>query len=142
MGRVKLSVKSDYATRAVLGLSRHFPSGSAQRVETLALEQGIPANYLVQILIELKSGSIVRSQRGKVGGYLLAKPPRSITLGEVLRCVQGPLFETAAISDPRCPAELKHAWLTLQRVLDQTANAITFQQLLDQGEAKEKMYYI
>lgn len=139
---MKLSVKTDYAARAVLGLARKFQSGAAQRIETLASEQGIPANYLVQILIELKSGSIVRSHRGKEGGYLLAKPPRDITLGEVLRCVHGPLLETSAISDPRCPAELKSAWLSLQRVLQESADAITFQQLLEQGEAKEKMYYI
>jgi len=142
IGRVKLSAKSDYATRAVLGLSRHFPSGAAQRVETLAREQGITAKYLVQILIDLKSASIVRSQRGKVGGYLLARPPRSITLGEVLRCVHGPLLETSALADPLCPVELKHAWRSLQHALEQAANGITFQQLLEQGEAKDKMYYI
>ena len=51
--KVKLSVKSDYAARAVLGLARHFPKQDALRVEDLATDQNIPANYLVQILIEL-----------------------------------------------------------------------------------------
>ena len=140
--RVKLSVKSDYAARAVLGLSRHYHKGLPRRIEDLALEQSIPANYLVQILLELKSRSIVRSLRGKEGGYLLARPPREVTLGDVLRCVHGPVLDTPALSDPQCPPELKNAWSKLQRSLQDTAESINFQQLLDQGDAKEKMYYI
>src|SRR5688572_33467251 len=62
---VKLSVKSDYAARAVLGLARHFQSGESLKAEELADSFGIPANYLVQILIELKSQQIVRSVRGR-----------------------------------------------------------------------------
>lgn len=139
---VKLSVKSDYAARAVLGLARHYQGGEAQRVESLATEQGLPANYLVQILIELKSQRIARSVRGKAGGYLLARPPAEITLGDVMRCVHGEVFDTPAIEDPKCPPELRATWLRLQRVLNETADGITFQQLLDQGSAKEKMYYI
>ena len=61
MNKVKLSVKSDYAARAVLGLSRQYQSGKALRIEDLAKEQNIPQNYLVQILIELKSQKIVKS---------------------------------------------------------------------------------
>ena len=106
------------------------------------MEQSIPANYLVQILLELKSRSIVRSLRGKEGGYLLARPPREVTLGDVLRCVHGPVLDTPALSDPQCPPELKNAWSKLQRSLQDTAESINFQQLLDQGDAKEKMYYI
>ena len=72
---VKLSVKSDYAARAVLWLSQHYQEGVARTVEEMASAQGIPPNYLVQILIELKSARIVKSLRGKSGGYLLARPP-------------------------------------------------------------------
>lgn len=139
---MKLSVKSDYAARAVLGLARRFASGESARAEDLATEQNIPPNYLVQILIELKARGIVRSQRGKDGGYSLAKPPTEITLGAVLRCVHGQVFDSPALNDPGCPVELRAAWILLQRTLDSTADAITFQQLLEQGADKEKMYYI
>jgi Rrf2 family protein len=139
---VKLSVKSDYAARAVLGLARHFPSGEALRVEDLAEEQAIPANYLVQILIELKAQGIARSLRGKEGGYLLARPPAEITLADVLRAVHGTVFDSPALSDPDCPPELRRAWRRLQQSVDSTAEAITFQQLLEENAAKEKMYYI
>jgi Rrf2 family protein len=138
---VKLSVKSDYATRAVLGLARHYQSGEALKVEDLAGEYNIPKNYLVQILIELKARHIVKSVRGKEGGYLLARPPAEITLADVLRSVHGQIFDSPALSDPQCPPELLRAWKRLQNTLDDTANSITFQHLLDESTEK-KMYYI
>jgi Rrf2 family protein len=139
---VKLSVKSDYAARAVIALSRHYPTGTAMKVEDLASESGTPANYLVQILIELKARHIVKSVRGKEGGYLLARPPAEISLGDLLRCVHGRVFDPPALNDPHCPPELRAAWKKLQTALDETADAISFQQLLDESSNKEKMYYI
>ena len=139
---MKLSVKSDYATRAVLGLARHFATGVTVRVELLAEEQGVPANYLVQILIELKAQGIAKSVRGKEGGYLLARPPSEITLGDVLRAVHGHVFDTPALADPDCPPELRRAWQRLRRTMDTTADSISFQKLLEESAEKEKMYYI
>jgi Rrf2 family protein len=137
---VKLSVKSDYAARAVLGLCRHYASGNAVRVEDLGAEHGIPPNYLVQILIELKAQGIAKSVRGKEGGYLLARPPGEITLGQVIRAIHGTVFDTPALTDPKCPPELRKAWNSLQTALNTTADSITFQRLQD--ESGEKMYYI
>lgn len=139
---MKLSVKSDYAARAVLALARHYPDGGARRVEELAGRYGIPPKYLVQILIELKSKQIVRSQRGKEGGYLLARAPSEITLGDILRAVHGEVFDSPALADPQCPGELRAAWGKLQQALNDAAGEITFQQLLEEGLDKEKMYYI
>lgn len=138
---MKFSVKSDYAARAVFGLARHYPAGKAVRVEDLAAEQSIPANYLVQILIELKSGGIVRSVRGKEGGYLLGRPPSQITMGDVLRAAEGTLFEAPALASQDSPEELRAAWLKLQDSIQKTANSIDFQQLADEA-AQKKMWYI
>jgi Rrf2 family transcriptional regulator, cysteine metabolism repressor len=140
--RVKLSVKSDYAARAVLGLARHYPIGAARRVEELAVEQGIPANYLIQILIELKSKQIVKSQRGKEGGYLLARPPGEITMGDVIRAIHGHVFESPGLTDGRGSPELRGAWLKLKQALESAADGITFQQLIDESQERGKMYYI
>jgi Rrf2 family protein len=142
VARVKLSVKSDYATRAVLELSRHHATGRALRVEDIAAGQGVPANYLIQILIELKAQGIVRSMRGKEGGYLLARAPADIALGHVLRAVHGEVFDPPALTDANCPAELRRAWQRLKSAVDTAADRITFQQLLDESTEKEKMYYI
>lgn len=139
---VKLSVKSDYAARAVYGLARKHHAGKAVRVESLAAEQGIPPKYLVQILIELKSQRIVRSVRGKEGGYLLAREPGEISLGDVLRCIHGQVFDSSGLSDSDCAEELRGAWEKLQSALDDAADSITFQKLVEEGAAKQEMYYI
>lgn len=139
---MKLSVKSDYAVRAVLALARRYGSEVATRVETIAVEHGIPPNYLVQILIELKSGGLVRSQRGKAGGYRLARPPAEISFGEVLRCVHGPLFDTPALADSTCPPELRQCWTRLRDAVEGEASRIHFQELIDAGAEKDRMFYI
>ena len=139
---MKLSVKSDYAARAVLALARHYPNNAALRMDDVAEEQAMPPKYLPQILVELKAQGIVRSVRGTAGGYLLARAPAEITLRDVLRAVQGPVFDTPALNDPHCAPELRRAWQKLQRSLEEAAEAITFQQMLEEGVEKEKMYYI
>jgi Rrf2 family protein len=139
---VKLSVKSDYAARAVLGLARHHATGKTLRIEDLAASQHVPPNYLVQILIELKAQGIVKSIRGKEGGYMLARVPSEISLGDVLRAAHGEVFDTPALSDETCPPELLRAWRRLKADVDAAADKITFQQLLDESAEKEKMYYI
>ncbi|MDA7510149.1 Rrf2 family transcriptional regulator [Verrucomicrobia bacterium] len=138
---VKLTVKCDYAARAVLGLARHYSAGRAIRVESLAKEQSIPQNYLVQILIELKSTDIVRSQRGKDGGYLLARDPSKISIGDVLRCIHGEVFDPPK-GDSACPEELRVRWLEIQAAVDEAAQGITFSQILDSSNQDQEMYYI
>jgi len=139
---VKLSVKSDYAARAILGLARYYQAGRAVRVEVLGREQGIPPNFLVQILLELKSAKLVKSIRGKDGGYMLAVPPSQITMGDVLRCIYGQILEAPALADDHCPPELRDAWRRLKEGLEKTADQINFQQLVDAGADKARMYYI
>jgi Rrf2 family protein len=114
----------------------------ARTVEQMASAQGIPPNYLVQILIELKSARIVKSQRGKAGGYLLARPPADITFGDVLRCIHGDIFDTPGLSHPQSPPALRQAWRQLRAATEEAADAITFQQLLENTLEKGKMYYI
>ncbi len=139
---LKLSVKSDYASRAVLSLAKRHGGNEPVRTDEIAREGSIPPNYLAQILIELKTARIVRSQRGKEGGYQLARPPAEITLGDVLRAVQGEVFETPAAGDGSCPAELRDAWERLMSAWQTEANRITFGQLAEMGEARGRMFYI
>jgi Rrf2 family cysteine metabolism transcriptional repressor len=139
---MKLTAKSDYAVLAVIGLARHYQSGESVRIEDLAEQQGIPRTYLVQILIELKAQKLVKSVRGKSGGYLLARPPGQITLADVLRTVHGQVFDSPALSQPQCPPELRWAWNKLQKAVDDAADSITFQSLLEETSERAKMYYI
>ena len=139
---MKLSIKSDYGVRAVFGLSRHYGTGKAFRVEKLAREQNIPANYLVQILLELKNQGIVTSQRGKDGGYLLAKSPSEVSFGDVLRCIHGAIFEAPAMNDSNVHQAVKNSWIKLQKQLDETANEMTFDKLIAVADNDQEMYYI
>ena len=138
---MKLSVKSDYAARAVLGLARHFHTGKAVRGDDLATEQNIPSNYLIQILIELKSQQIVKSVRGKEGGYLLARAPGEISMADVLQAVHGEVFDSPALSDPQCPPELQEVWKRIRDAINGVAGDINFQQVLEASKS-ESMYYI
>ena len=123
-------------------LAQRHHEGSARTVEEMAEAQGLPPNYLVQILIELKSANIVKSVRGKAGGYLLARLPSEITFGDVLRCIHGEIFDSPALAGTRTPPELRAAWSRLARAVNTAAEGITFQDLVEQGASKEKMYYI
>jgi Rrf2 family protein len=139
---LKLSVKSDYAARAVLWLAQRYDEKTARTVEEMASDEGIPPNYLVQILIELKSAQIVKSLRGKSGGYMLARPPSEISFGDVLRCIHGEIFDSPALNNPRNPPELRQAWQRLRESLHATADSINFHDLAQAAKDKEKMYYI
>ena len=139
---MKSSVRSDYAARAILGLARHYPSKAALRVEDLAAGINVPPKFLVLILNELQGAGITRGVRGKGGGYLLARAPAEVTLGDVLRAVDGAVFDAPALNDAGCPAELRHAWQKLQQAMVATADAVTFQQLLEESAEKDRMYYI
>ena len=108
----------------------------------MASAQGIPPNYLVQILIELKSANIVKSQRGKDGGYLLARPPAEITFGDVLRCIHGEIFDPPGLTQAQSPPELRLAWARLKDAVNREADAVSFQKLLENADQKGKMYYI
>jgi Rrf2 family protein len=86
---VQISARAEYAVRALLALAAYDPATST--AQSLADEQGLPRKFLEAILSELRRGGLVRSQRGAEGGYRLARPASEITIGEVLRVVDGPL---------------------------------------------------
>ena len=139
---VKLSVKTDYAARAVLELAAYSVDGPARKVEELAAVSGTSANFLVQILVELKSAGIVASIRGKQGGYRLAKEPADISLGSVWRAVDGVVLDSPALEDEQCPEVLRQAWGEVRTSVDAAADSITFDQLLEARNRDEEMYYI
>lgn len=139
---MKASVKSDYACRAVEALALHHPNLRPLRIEEIAAREAIPANYLVQILIELKSKGLIQSRRGKAGGYALAKTPREITVGDVLRAVQGDVLEMPLLLEARCPEEIKRAWRRIKEAAEQAADGVTFEEICAEAKSRPEMYYI
>ena len=81
---MKISAKIDYACRALLELSLHWPSQEPLQVDQIAQRQRVPVKFLTQILIHLKQVGYVESVRGKKGGYLLRKLPKEIKLNDIM----------------------------------------------------------
>jgi Rrf2 family protein len=88
---VKVSTRGDYASRALLSLALHDDSQSPTSVRDIAERTGLPQPYLEQILLALKGAGLVRSKRGVGGGYVLARSPEEITLGQIVSAVDGPI---------------------------------------------------
>ncbi|MCH8686096.1 RrF2 family transcriptional regulator [Pedomonas mirosovicensis] len=84
-----ISQKAKYALRALLELAR-AGEGEALLITDIAEQQHIPKKFLEQILLDLRNRGLVHSRRGRGGGYSLLKDPREITLGQILRIVDGP----------------------------------------------------
>lgn len=91
MRLVKVSTRGDYASRALLSLALHGAESGPTSVRDIAERTGLPQPYLEQILLALKGAGIVRSKRGVGGGYILAREPAQITLGEIVSAVDGPI---------------------------------------------------
>ena len=95
---MKLSKRGEYGLRALQDLAKHHGGGPIPNKE-LAERNNIPPRFLEQIMLTLKHGRIVRSQKGPQGGYYLARPPEEITLAEVVRLLDGPLAPVSCVSE-------------------------------------------
>lgn len=115
---MRMSAKAEYAVRAMTQLAS-VDEGVLVTTEDLAKAQGIPAQFLVDILSELRADRLVRSHRGREGGYELARPAAEISIADVLRCVDGPLASVRDIGLGDLPysgatAALSDVWRALR----------------------------
>src|SRR5208282_5380066 len=109
---MRLSKKGEYAIRALveIGFESHLRPKNLIQISTVAERTNIPEKFLEQILLALRNGGILKSKRGVEGGYALAKAPTDITLGEVVRLLDGPLAPIPCVSQTAyepcsCPDE-------------------------------------
>ena len=126
---MRVTAKADYAVRAVIELAAG-EQGSPRKVEELAQAQDIPISFLENILTQLKSAGIVRSQRGPEGGYWLARPPHEVTLAHVIRAVEGPLVGVRGqrpeeISYSGSAEQLQRVWVALRANLRAVLERVT-----------------
>jgi len=125
-----LSRKTKYAIKALIALAEHGPEAPV-RIADLAREQQIPPKFLELILLELRNQGILRSRKGKGGGYLLARDPGAIYLGQIVRMFDGPLApvpcasQTAYVPCSDCPSEaVCGVHLAMKKVRDATAKIL------------------
>ena len=138
---MKLSTKGDFATRVLLELSA-AEGPRALSVHELSGRTGISAKYLEQIMMRLRSANLVRSTRGAHGGYELAKSAQELTVGEVIRVMDGPLAPSPCASQSahvpcpryRCPTEescvLRGLWLDVRDAISSVLDGTTFAELV------------
>jgi len=124
---MKLSVRGEYALRALLVLARDFQEDdSVVRIQEISRRQNIPKRFLEQILNDLKSAHLVESKRGVAGGYRLRRRPERIHLAEIVRHIEGPLAPVSCVSEKfyekcSCPDESRCA---IRSVMKETRDAV------------------
>ncbi len=135
---MKISAKAEYACLAVLALARRGPDDPPVRIREISEAHGIPERYLVQILLQLKGAGLVASTRGASGGYRLARPAATISVGEILTAIDGPESPPRESLRPAARA-LATVWETSRAaeraVLDRTSIA----ELADRTAPREWM---
>ena len=126
---MRISAKADYAVRAAIELAA-APNGNATPAERIATSQGIPLNFLVHILSELRVAGLVRSQRGTDGGYRLAREPSQITIADIIRAVEGPLATVRGgkpeeADYPGVARQLPRVWIAVRKNLRDVVEHVT-----------------
>ncbi len=139
---MRISTKGDYATRAIQELSMHYNRGPL-RIEQIAERQDIPVRYLEQLLLILKRAGYLESKRGVKGGYMLAKPPYQITLGEIIRLMEGPpapIFCVDHSSNEKCPVEracgFQSIWVEIRDTVAHILDNVTFDEICRRSQLK------
>ena len=92
-----ISQKAKYAFKALAHLAG-VEAGTSVQIEEIASKSAVPRKFLEHILLDLKRNGVVASRRGRAGGYLLIKPPAEITIGQILRAIDGPIAPLPCIS--------------------------------------------
>jgi len=129
---MKLSTKGRYGARAVLELAIRYGSGPIM-VREIAESQEISERYLEHILNALRASGLVRSTRGAHGGYELTKPPSDITLGDVVRSLEGPLDIVSCTRDEDCGRAAVcvtiGVWRDVREAIENVLDAVTLEEL-------------
>jgi len=135
---MKFGVGVDYSLKALLALAERYPSSEPMRVEEIAEAQGVPENYLRRLLIELKRGGLVASQKGPSGGYMLARPPARITMADVVEIIEGDYNPVDCLEDGAnapCtreqPCPMRDVWREVREAVNSVLRRTTLQMLTE-----------
>ena len=139
---MRITYKGDYALKAVLDLALNY--GSLVTIHDLANRTQVPFKFLEQVLLDLKKGGFVESKRGKIGGYLLAKSPGEITVGDVIRFIDGPIEPITCVEKGytgctdiyKCV--FRRIWVDVGRVTAGIVDNITFERLVNEVQVNSK----
>ena len=145
---MRISAKGEYAIKALLDLAANFDKGLIP-IHDIAERQGIPQRYLEQVLLMLKRGGFLISRRGASGGYHLGRAPGEISVGDVVRAVEGSLspFDSTRRGGRRGSGDDLHAlWEEVSQAVSSVLDRVTFADLVKRAEERQSaakpMYHI
>ncbi len=136
-----ISSKCHYALRAMLELAKREGSGPATIVE-IAQSRKIPARFLEAILRQLKEANYTESVRGKKGGYVLAKPARKITVGDIIRLMEGPLFKAEVTAAESRHDVFRDIWVQAESALADVYGSVNFHQLVEREKERDRKFVV
>ena len=136
---MKLSTRSRYGTRMMLDLAKHYKNGPV-RIADIAKRQDISVKYLEQLIIPLKKASFIKSVRGPKGGHMLVSDPGEITIGEIVRVLEGGIDLSDCIKNPGvCKRTdsclVRGAWEDATKAMYDRLNSITLSKMINRGES-------
>jgi len=132
---MKISTRGRYGTRMMLDLAAHHDQGPTPLRE-IAKRQDLSVKYLEQLIIPLKAAGYIRSVRGARGGYTLARKPDKISVGQIIKVLEGGLSLVDCVEDPKvcereknCPT--RDIWLRMSERLLEELSSLTLSDVLD-----------
>ena len=132
---MKISTRGRYGTRMMLDLAAHHDQGPTPLRE-IAKRQDLSVKYLEQLIIPLKAAGYIRSVRGARGGYTLARKPDKISVGQIIKVLEGGLSLVNCVEDPKicereknCPT--RDIWLRMSERLMEELSSLTLRDVLD-----------
>ena len=143
---MKITYKGDYALKAIFQLALRYDEGEmgVMSINDIASLGDMPVKFLEQILLILRKGNFVKSKRGINGGFILARPPKEITIGEVVRFIEGPIGPISCI-EKECYKGCKDltscifrdVWKEVRDAVSSIVDTLTFDDLIMKYKAKE-----
>ena len=135
---MRITTQGDYALRCLLNIAGQSDKGPVP-ISRMGQEEGLPLDYIEQLLMKLRRHKLIRSIRGVNGGYLLDREMGAITVKDVLEAVEGEAFEIICLRRKtslknKCRSEdcaLKDIWLSLKSVIEKHLDKITIKDLVD-----------
>lgn len=134
---MKLSTRGRYGLKAMFQLAQHYGEGPIP-LNSIANEQDLSENYLEQLVSTLRKAGLLNSVRGAQGGYMLAKPPKDITVGSVLRVLEGDIAPADCVIDDTSGCEkeegcvTKLVWMRIRDSINNVIDSISLQDMLDE----------
>ena len=143
---MKITYKGDYALKALFQLALRYNEGEMGilSINDIAKFGDMPFKFLEQILLALRKGNFVKSKRGINGGFVLARPPKEITIGEVVRFIEGPIEPISCIREDcykgckdTASCIFRDVWKEVRDAISSVVDTVTFEDLVMKYKEKE-----